>query len=223
MAQDPEELFDLCDANGLPTGAIKPRGLVHRDGDWHRSFHCWIVSAKSGRPELIMQRRSPDKDTWGGRWDVSVGGHYAAGEGIEGGLREIEEELGIQVALDELTPAARRRDETWHPNSLIDREVQDVFFLRRDLDVGSLRPSPLEVTALASVPADKLSHVAAGKIESIIVEGIELCQNGDWAHATFSIGQESLVPGKGQYYEKAARFAANLVHERPALRHLVWW
>src|SRR5436309_438836 len=106
------ELIDLCDERGQLLGRTKPRALVHRDGDWHRSFHCWVVSPGSvDPPGIVLQRRAPAKETWGSLWDVSVGGHYAAGEGIEGGLREMREELGLRVAAEELLHVGWRREE----------------------------------------------------------------------------------------------------------------
>src|SRR5215218_4884038 len=44
-AQDPGELFDVVTSGGEPTGIVKPRWQVHRDGDWHRSIHLWIYGA----------------------------------------------------------------------------------------------------------------------------------------------------------------------------------
>jgi len=89
------ELFDLYDASGQPLGLAKERALVHRDGDWHRSIHLWIVRTGGG---LIFQRRSAAKDTWPNRLAVSVGGHYAAGEGLLEVLREAREEIGLEAA-----------------------------------------------------------------------------------------------------------------------------
>ena len=42
-AQDPGELFDVVRGDGAPTGRIKPRAAVHRDGDWHRAVHVWVT------------------------------------------------------------------------------------------------------------------------------------------------------------------------------------
>jgi hypothetical protein len=88
LGQDPAELFELyappADATAaLPAGvapvalgATKRRGDVHRDGDWHRSVHVWLVD---GDGRLLLQQRSVHKDTFPGRWDVSAAGHISAG------------------------------------------------------------------------------------------------------------------------------------------------
>jgi len=38
------ELIDVLDDHGQPTGIIKPKPDVHRDGDWHRCAHVWILA-----------------------------------------------------------------------------------------------------------------------------------------------------------------------------------
>ena len=43
-----------------PLGIGKARGEVHRDGDWHRSVHVWLVS--SAERSLLLQQRSETKD-----------------------------------------------------------------------------------------------------------------------------------------------------------------
>lgn len=37
------EWLDIVDENGEPTGVVKERSEVHRDGDLHRTAHVWIV------------------------------------------------------------------------------------------------------------------------------------------------------------------------------------
>src|SRR5215207_7987071 len=71
--QDPGEPFDIITANGKPTGRVKSRADVHRDGDWHRAIHVWVAGVDDrGAPFLTLQRRSPDKDTWPGRFDATA-------------------------------------------------------------------------------------------------------------------------------------------------------
>jgi isopentenyldiphosphate isomerase len=105
---DPDELFDVVDSRGRPTGQVKRRADVHRDGDWHRSLHCWVTDESGERPLLIFQRRGRHKDTWPLRLDPTVGGHFAHGESLEDALREIEEEIGRAAALSDLRYLGRR-------------------------------------------------------------------------------------------------------------------
>ncbi|HLI50852.1 MAG TPA: NUDIX domain-containing protein, partial [Thermomicrobiaceae bacterium] len=122
--QRADEPFDILTAEGEATGRVKPRAAVHRDGDWHRAFHCWIGwrDRESGVSKLLVQKRSAGKDTVPNLLDVAVGGHYRAGESLEQVFREIEEELGITVSLDDLIPLGRRRS-VGREGGVIDREI----------------------------------------------------------------------------------------------------
>src|SRR3954469_2867720 len=98
VAQNPDELFDLYTSEGEPLGRTKARALVHRDGDWHRSVHVWVVLQSAAGPCVLFQRRSTAKDTWPGVLDVAVAGHLRAGETVDDALREAEEEIGLSLA-----------------------------------------------------------------------------------------------------------------------------
>ena len=37
------EMFDVRTPQGDPTGEVKERSAVHRDGDWHGTAHIWLV------------------------------------------------------------------------------------------------------------------------------------------------------------------------------------
>jgi isopentenyldiphosphate isomerase len=223
MIDPAQELFDLCDRDGRPTGVRKLRPLVHRHGDWHRSFHCWVVSPDLRGPRIVLQQRSPAKETWGGLWDVSVGGHYSAGEGLGGGIREIQEELGLTVAPDELVQVARRREEVFYPNGLIEREVQDVFFLQRELSTSDLRPEPSEVIAIALLPASSLERLASGRAARVLTIGGAVATDGRVESGRVTIDATALVPRADGYYVKAARFARGLAGGTAVVRRRRWW
>lgn len=98
-----EELFDICDINGIPTGETVTRSAAHRDGIRHRTAHVWIVRRREGRAEVLLQKRSADKDSFPGLYDTSSAGHIPAGqEPIDSALRELREELGITAAAKDL-------------------------------------------------------------------------------------------------------------------------
>lgn len=67
----------------------------------HRAAHILIFNSAG---QLLLQKRSMNKDIQPGKWDTSVGGHVGSGESYEeAAYRELEEELGIKnVNLDYL-------------------------------------------------------------------------------------------------------------------------
>lgn len=93
------EYLDIRDKNGNPTGVIKERSLVHADGDLHGTSHVWIVKKnEKGSYDLLLQKRSENKDAFPGCYDISSAGHLPAGQDyLTSALRELEEELGIKA------------------------------------------------------------------------------------------------------------------------------
>lgn len=75
---------------------IRPRHIIHASGLRHRAVHILVFNDCG---QLFLQKRSMNKDLYGGLWDTSVAGHVDAGEDYEScAIREVKEELGIDVA-----------------------------------------------------------------------------------------------------------------------------
>ncbi|MEZ4632063.1 MAG: NUDIX domain-containing protein [Deinococcales bacterium] len=146
------ELFDVLDEEGIPTGKVKSRQAVHQDGDWHRSIHIWILKEKH---YILMQRRSQDKDLEAGKIDVSIGGHYQAGESFQEVLREAEEELGLSLSPKDLYYLTTHKSER-HYEKAIDREFQEVYLSLCDQDLTKYRLNAQEIDVLYEIPLDKL-------------------------------------------------------------------
>ncbi len=164
-AQDDGELFDLCDAEGRPTGRAKARPLVHRDGDWHRSVHVWVVLRDPAiGVRVILQRRSLAKDTWPGAIDVAVAGHLRAGERIEDALRESEEEIGIALGPEDVVRLGVRFRVDASRAGVVDREIQEVFAAVVEASFASLRPDPVEVDAVVALAPADAAELLSGRI-----------------------------------------------------------
>lgn len=143
------ELVDVLTDTGAPTGMVKEKRAVHRDGDWHRAAHVWVVA---GDGRVLLQRRAPVKESWPGLWDISVAGHVSAGEGpLEAVIREAEEELGLRIAPGELTHLGTLQYSYSLRDDYIENEFHDVYLLRRDVDLSTLTLDPLEVAAVEYV------------------------------------------------------------------------
>ena len=88
-----EEYLEVVNENGEIVKSM-PRSEVHGDPSlMHKVVHILVFSSKG---ELLLQKRSMDKDVAPGMWDTSVGGHVSSGETLDEAVsREMEEELGI--------------------------------------------------------------------------------------------------------------------------------
>ena len=65
------EYIDIVDENNNPTGIIKEKEQAHKDGDFHRSTHIWIINNKK---EVLLQKRGPNQK-YSNQWDISSAGH----------------------------------------------------------------------------------------------------------------------------------------------------
>ena len=150
------ELIDVLTETGALTGRVKEKSAVHRDGDWHRAAHVWVVAA-DGR--VLLQRRALVKESWPGLWDISVAGHVSAGEGpLEAAIREAHEELGLVIAPAELTHLGTLQYSYCLRDDYIENEFHDVYLLRRDVDLTTLALDPLEVAEVTYVAVADLER-----------------------------------------------------------------
>ena len=69
------EYFDVCDEKGIPTGEVVERSVAHSKGIRHRTAHVWILREEQGRTQVLLQKRSANKDSYPGRYDSSSAGH----------------------------------------------------------------------------------------------------------------------------------------------------
>ena len=148
-----DELVDILDESGRPTGEILAKSEAHRLGLWHRCFHCWICGSDAAGPYLLLQRRAATKDTWPGYLDITAAGHLSAGEETLDGLREIEEELGLQVNPERLVPLGTIGIEQQLPAGC-DREFHEVFLLRDNTPPEKLRLQKEEVESIYRLDLD---------------------------------------------------------------------
>ena len=87
------ELLDVVDFNDIVVDS-KSRGEVHRLQLPHRSIHVLVFNANG---DLLLQKRSMQKDECAGMWGSSCAGHVEAGQHYATTVvREFEEELGIE-------------------------------------------------------------------------------------------------------------------------------
>ena len=137
-----EEIFDIVDEKGQPTGETVTRLQAHAEGVRHRTAHIWVVRDNGDKTEVLLQKRALNKDSFPGRYDTSSAGHIQAGdEPLKSAIRELSEELGIQADADDLNFAGTfpiQYEKEFHGKMFRDNEIAFVYVYDEDVDIDKL-------------------------------------------------------------------------------------
>ncbi|CAG7621753.1 Isopentenyl-diphosphate Delta-isomerase [Paenibacillus solanacearum] len=195
-----QERFEIYDEQMNPIGTAT-RTETHARGYWHRTFQCWIWDRSGDKPALLFQERHMEKDTFPGLLDISSAGHLTAGEGIEDGVRELEEELGLQASLDQLVPCGIYKYEKFLSSGLIDREFCHVFVLEGRLALDEYKLQPDEVTGLYWMPLEDVRRLAEGQPLTWQLSGVSLQADGTLRPSEKTVSAADFVPHQRDYFE----------------------
>ena len=153
------ELFDVIDSKGNPTGQIVSREKAHAEGIPHRTAHIWIIREKEGRVQILLQKRSQNKDSFPGCYDTSSAGHIPAGVDFEdSALRELREELGLTADCSELNDCGLIRIQSesfFHGAPFKDDQVSKVFYIWKDVEPEAMKLQVSEVSGVIWMPLDE--------------------------------------------------------------------
>ena len=144
------EFLDVVDESGRPTGKTVSRDEAHRDGILHRTAHVWLIRRKPGGYDILLQKRSEEKDSFPGMYDTSSAGHIPAGvEPLPSAIRELAEELGVAAGPEDLQYAGTFRvqyEKEFHGRLFRDNEVTTVYVYDKAVNIGSLQLQASEVS-----------------------------------------------------------------------------
>ncbi len=148
-----DEWLDVVDDANVVVGR-ELRSKIHRRGLLHRGIHVFLFTRED---QLLVQRRSGNRDTAPLALDGSVSEHLLAGEDYAAGARRgLREELGIEGI--ELRPIVRFRMQ-YGPN---DDEICQLY--EGAVDPVNVRYDPTEVADIAyHTLAELTAQVRAGK------------------------------------------------------------
>ena len=145
-----DELVDILDEYGKPTGESCLKSEAHKKGLLHPTVHIWLYTQNG---KVLIQQRGRLKKTHPLLWDVSVAGHVASGEKIAtAALREIQEEIGLQLAEADLESIGTFQEIHKHAKDFVDAELHHLFLAELKKPLSSLRKQETEVEALDLVP-----------------------------------------------------------------------
>ena len=146
------ELFDIYDENGNSLNRVEERGVVHTIGLYHKTVHIWIVRKIDDRYEVLLQKRSQNKDSHPGSYDISSAGHITAGdEPLPSAIRELKEELGILAFPEDLTFIGSLTggfDAVFNNRPFKDKEISMIYLYNRSVNENELVLQPDEVDSV---------------------------------------------------------------------------
>ena len=184
------------------------RKQAHLEAQWHKTFHCWVVDKYHKR--ILFQQRSNNKDAFPNYLDISAAGHILADEKVEDGVREVIEELGIDISLNQLIPMGCRVEVNDLANDR-NREFQYIHMLLLD-GAHEFSPQVEEVSALAWISIEDALRLFSKKIASCVAKGIVLCEHDKkWIEQTRIVSLQDFVPHFENYYLSIAIMADRAV------------
>ena len=157
------EYIDIFDENNNPIGEKKEKQQAHEDGNFHRTVHVWIINDKN---ELLLQKRSATKKTHPNCWDISGAGHIKAGETIsDGAIRELKEELGVEIEEKDLQYITTIKS-TKSPKNM---EFQYVYLLRCNKKIEEYIFEDGEVSDVKYIFYKDLEKMVEEKVEGLLI------------------------------------------------------
>ncbi|MCK5375338.1 MAG: NUDIX domain-containing protein [Alphaproteobacteria bacterium] len=171
------EYLDIYDANFNHIGT-EDRNKVHERGLWHQTIHCWIVRPNG---KILVQMRSANIINHPNTLDISAAGHLRAGEKLKDCVREVKEEIGIDIEFSALTYLGyfRRTSDSvrnGHPNH--NREFAHVFFVKDDTPLSEYQLQENEVDGIYEMDINKALALFFGETDIIKIDGYKRTEDG---------------------------------------------
>ncbi|MDC9722211.1 MAG: NUDIX domain-containing protein [Urechidicola sp.] len=146
-----DELIDILN-DDITVKKTCLKSEAHKHGHLHASVHVWFYT-KSG--EILFQKRSTNKIAFPNLWDVSVAGHISSGEtAIKSALREVKEEIGLSVTINELKKIGSFKEFHQHKIDFIDNEIHLIYIGELSTPLNQLKIQEEELSAIKLIPID---------------------------------------------------------------------
>ena len=187
----------------------KSREQVRLDGNWHETFQCWFIEQVENSFYIYVQKRSANKKDFPSMYDITAAGHLLVGETVEDGVREIKEELGIEVAIDELTFLQAIPNSITLPN-LIDNEISLVYLYEVK---GPLAFSFIdeEVEVIMRLKLSDFEKLVLGKVKDVHCQKYE---DGKFIQECFTISLNQFVPHEADYFKQVVNKTKEYVNNK---------
>jgi isopentenyldiphosphate isomerase len=195
-----KELLAVFDEKHQKVGE-NTRAIVHQEGLWHETFHCWFVQKINGVPHLLFQLRSNLKKDFPGLFDITAAGHLLAHEKVSDGIREVREELGVDLGMEDLKPIGIFKDSIVQKD-FIDNEFAHTYVYMIGRANPSLDLQEEEVSAIYSAPIADVINLYKREVDQMILYCIH---SNSTIHSSLIVKPEDFVPHSEEYTGKVLK------------------
>jgi isopentenyldiphosphate isomerase len=153
-----------------------------------------------GKDYIYLQLRSDTKKDYPNLFDITAAGHILASETVQDGIREIKEEVGIDVPFRELVPLGII-DYCVIKEDFIDKELANVFLYKCDKSFDDFTFQEEEVAGIVKVEFNDFIELWLGERDTIRIKGVEIKKDGNKILIDENVGREKFVPHQIEFYK----------------------
>ncbi len=154
------ELLDVVDENNNLTGESLDREIVHKDGLWHREVAVIIINEEG---KILLEKRSPNKKQSPNKWALCAG-HIEAGDVPEKAIvREMEEEIGARISIDDLEFIKVARRDVRFSDVQYNRTFQYTYLWRTDKKESDFKVQIEELTEVKYFDINEVKEALVNK------------------------------------------------------------
>ncbi|MET0960580.1 MAG: NUDIX domain-containing protein [Psychrobacillus psychrotolerans] len=198
-----QELLKVFDDKHKPIG-VETREEIHRLGLLHETFQCWFIGKHEGKQYVYLQLRSNLKKDYPGLLDITAAGHLLENETVFDGIREVKEELGIDVLFEELYSLGVLKYSVT-TGDLIDNELAHVFIYECALEWDQFTLQAEEVYGIVRAEISQFVSLWQGELEELEIIGFRVENDGARRPIHEMVGKINFVPHEQSYYEELCR------------------
>ena len=156
------ELWDICDINKQKIGKLAQRGeYKFKKGEYHIVVTAIIINSEN---KILISKRAGSKKTHPLKWECNGGSVLAGETSVQGIIREIKEELGIELLEKEaIFLKDIRRDKT-------PPDFKEFWLFKKDINIQDIKFTDGESTEAKWVTIDEFIQM---KNNDEIVKTIE--------------------------------------------------
>ncbi|WP_175989145.1 NUDIX hydrolase [Bacillus sp. Marseille-Q1617] len=209
-----EERLSIFDKDYNRLGE-RPRSEVHEKGYWHETFHCWLAhhDENSGEDYIYFQLRSERKKDYPGLLDITAAGHILSHELMEDGVREIQEELGLDICINELIFTGVIKEEL-NGGGFTDRELANVFLFTKPVAFEHFSLQVEECSGIFRTSLRDFEHLFFQEKAEIESEGFIVNEDSNKVYISRNISINDFVDHPLSYFHEIIKIVKRQLLEK---------